>query len=92
MHVTHAFREYRLSDSYSRLRNIGNSLRTRKSTPPKFELGAILLILTTIIKVIMGRRFLDKVIYRLRIYIKASKAVLAIIEAIKVAKKTIYKI
>ena len=39
----------------------------------------------------MGRRLLDKVIYRIRICIKASKAVLAITEAVKVAKKTIYK-
>ena len=49
------------------------------------------MILTTTIKVIIGRRLLDKVIYRIRIRIKASKAVLAIAEAIKVAKKTIYK-
>ncbi|OCK88349.1 uncharacterized protein K441DRAFT_495745, partial [Cenococcum geophilum 1.58] len=38
-----------------------------------------------------GRRLLDTVIYRIRICIKASKAVLAIIEAIKVAKNIIYK-
>ena len=40
----------------------------------------------------MGRRFPDEVIYRIRICIKASKAVLAIVDAVKVAKKTIYKI
>jgi len=40
----------------------------------------------------MGYRLLDKVIYRIRICIKASKVVLAITEAIKVDKKTIYKI
>ena len=40
----------------------------------------------------MGRRILDKVIYRISICIKASKAVLAIIEAVKVGKKTIYYI
>ena len=40
----------------------------------------------------MGRRLLDKVIYRIRIRIKAGKAVLAITNAIKVANKTIYKI
>jgi len=40
----------------------------------------------------MSRRFPDKVIYRIRIRIKASKAVLAIIDAVKMAKKTIYKI
>jgi len=40
----------------------------------------------------MGRRLPDEVIYRIRIYIEASKAVLAIIDAVKVAKKTIYKI
>ena len=39
----------------------------------------------------MGRRLLDKVIYRIRVCIKASKAVLAIIKAIKVGKKMIYK-
>ena len=39
----------------------------------------------------MGRRLLDEVIYRIRIYIKASKAVPAIAEAVKVGKKTIYK-
>ena len=50
------------------------------------------MILTTIIEVIIGRRLLDKVIYRIRIYIKASIVVLVIIEAIKIAKKTIYKI
>ena len=40
----------------------------------------------------MGRRLLDEVVYRIRICIKASKAVLAIAEAVKVGKKTIYKI
>ena len=50
------------------------------------------MILTTIIKVIIGRRLLDKVVYRIKIYIKAGKAVLAIAEAVKVGKKTIYKI
>ena len=40
----------------------------------------------------MGCRLLDEVVYRIRICIKASKAVLAIAEAIKVGKKTIYKI
>jgi len=39
----------------------------------------------------MGRRLSDKVFYRIRIYIKASKAVPAIAEAIKVGKKMIYK-
>ena len=39
----------------------------------------------------MGRRLLDKVVYRIRICIEADKAVLAIINAIKVVKKTIYK-
>jgi hypothetical protein len=42
--------------------------------------------------VIIGRRLLDKVVYRIKIRIKAGKAVLAIIEAVKVGKKTIYKI
>ena len=39
----------------------------------------------------MGRRLLDKVVYRIRIRIEAGKAVLATAEAVKVAKKTIYK-
>ena len=40
----------------------------------------------------MGRRFLDNIVYRIRIRIKASKAVPAIAEAVKVGKKAIYKI
>ena len=39
----------------------------------------------------MGRRLLDKVVYRIRVRIKASKVALAIAEAVKVGKKTIYK-
>ena len=39
----------------------------------------------------MGRRLPDKVVYRIRVRIKASKAVPAITEAVKVGKKTIYK-
>ena len=39
----------------------------------------------------MGRRLLDEVVYRIRIRIEAGKAVPAIAEAVKVAKKTIYK-
>ena len=39
----------------------------------------------------MGRRLLDEVVYRIRIRIKAGEAVLAIAEAVKVGKKTIYK-
>jgi hypothetical protein len=41
-------------------------------TPLKFIWGAILLILTTTIKVNMGRRLPNKIIYRIRIYIKAN--------------------
>ena len=40
----------------------------------------------------MGRRLLDEVVHRIRVRIEASKAVPAISEAIKVGKKTIYKI
>ena len=40
----------------------------------------------------MGRRILDEVVYRIRICIKAGKAVLAIVEAVKVSKPTVYKI
>ena len=39
----------------------------------------------------MGRRLPDEVVHRIRIRIEAGKAVLAIAEAVKVAKKTIYK-
>jgi len=39
----------------------------------------------------MGRCFLDKVVYKIRIRIKVGKVVLAITKAVKVAKKTIYK-
>ena len=49
------------------------------------------MILTTTIKVIMGRRLPDKVVYRIRICIEAGEAVPVIVEAVKVAKKTIYK-
>ena len=50
------------------------------------------MILTTTIKVIIGCRLLDKVVYRIRIRIEAGKAVLAIAEAIKVSKLMVYKI
>ena len=40
----------------------------------------------------MGRRLLDKVVYRIRIRIKAGKVVLAIAEAVKVFKLMVYKI
>jgi len=40
----------------------------------------------------MGRRLPDEVVHRIRIRIEAGKAVLAIAEAVKVGKKTIYKI
>ena len=39
----------------------------------------------------MGRRLLDEVVHRIRIRIEAGEAVPAIAEAVKVAKKTIYK-
>ena len=35
---------------------------------------------TTTIVVIIGRRLLDKVVYRIRLYIKANKSIAAIIE------------
>jgi len=40
----------------------------------------------------MGRRLPDEVFHRIRTRIKAGKVVPAIIEAVKVGKKTIYKI
>ena len=39
----------------------------------------------------MGRRLPDKAVYRIRIRIKAGKAVPAITEAVKIAKRIIYK-
>ena len=39
----------------------------------------------------MGRRLPNEVVYRIRIRIKAGEAVPAIADAVKVAKKTIYK-
>ena len=50
------------------------------------------MILTTTINVIMGRRLPDEVAHRIRIRIEAGEAVPAISEAVKAAKKTIYKI
>jgi len=40
----------------------------------------------------MGRRLLDEVIHRIRLRIKANKDAVAIVEAVKVSKKTIYKL
>ena len=40
----------------------------------------------------MGRRLPDKVVYRIRIHLKAGKEALAIAKAVGVAKKTIYKL
>jgi len=40
----------------------------------------------------MGRRLLDKVIYRIRIRLKAGKEAPAIAKAVGVSKKTIYKL
>jgi len=46
---------------------------------------------TTIVKII-GRRLLDKVVYKIRLRVKANKSIAAIAEAVKVSKKTIYKL
>ena len=40
----------------------------------------------------MGRRLPDKVVYRIRLRVKANKSVAAIAEAVKVSKKIIYKL
>ena len=40
----------------------------------------------------MGRRLLDKVVYRIRLRVKANKSIVAIIEVVKVSKKIIYKL
>jgi len=47
---------------------------------------------TTTIVVIMGRRFPDEVVYRIRLRVEANENVTAIAEAVKVSKKTIYKL
>jgi len=40
----------------------------------------------------MGRRLPDEVVYRIRLWIEANKDIAAIAEAVKVSKKTIYKL
>jgi len=40
----------------------------------------------------MGRRLPDKVVYRIRLRIEANENIAAIAEAVKVSKKTIYKL
>jgi len=49
------------------------------------------LIFTTTIEVIISCCLLNEVIYRIKVCIKANKVVLVIAEAVKVAKKIIYK-
>jgi hypothetical protein len=48
--------------------------------------------LTTIIAHIMGRRLPDEVVHRIRLRIDAGEEVAAIAKAVKVSKKTIYKL
>jgi len=94
VHVTHAFREYRLSDRYSHFNNIGNSLSERAASPPHQNLyeGQYngFLPATTAYK--MGRRLPDEVVYRIRIRLEASEEAPAITKAVGVGKKTIYKL
>ena len=40
----------------------------------------------------MGRRLPDEVVYRIRLRVEANESVAAIAEAVKVSKKTIYKL
>ena len=47
---------------------------------------------TTTIVVIIGRRLLDEVVYKIRHRVKANKSIVAIVEAVKVSKKIIYKL
>jgi len=81
---------------YSRSENIGTVKIAKPKephrTPPKFICGAVLSILTTTIKANMGRRLPDEVVHRIRLRIKANKDIAAIAEAVKVSKKTIYKL
>ena len=42
--------------------------------------------------VTIGRRLLDEVVYRIRLRIEANKNMAAIVKAVKVSKKTIYKL
>ena len=47
---------------------------------------------TTTIVIIMGHHLPDKVVHKIRLHIKANKSIAAITEAVKVSKKTIYKL
>ena len=47
---------------------------------------------TTLITYIMDRRLPDEVIHRIKLRIDAGEGVAAIAEAVKVSKKTIYKL
>ena len=49
-------------------------------------------ILPPTIVVIMGRRLPDEVVHRIRLRIKANENMATIAEAVKVSKKTIYKL
>ena len=40
----------------------------------------------------MGRCLPDEVVYRIRLYVEANESVAAIVEVVKVSKKTIYKL
>ena len=80
---------------YSHHRNIGNSLRTRKSriTPHQnLYAGQYNGFLPTTTACKMGRRLPDKVVHRIRIRLKAGEEAPAITKAVGVAKKTIYKL
>ena len=78
---------------YSRLRNIGKNSPSRKNRiASHLNFAEYDFNFTAIIVVIIGRRLPDEVIYRIRLRVKANKSVAAIVEAVKVSKRTIYKL
>jgi Helix-turn-helix domain of resolvase len=80
---------------YSRFNNIGNNPKRAREphrTPLRIRTTDYTTHLTTIIAHIMGCRLLDEVVHRIRLRIDAGEKVTAIAKAVKVSKKTIYKL
>lgn len=80
--------------SYSRFRNIG---KNRQAEGAASHLSKILqreydFNFNHHNRRIMGRRLPDEVVHRIRLRVKANESVAAIIEVVKVSKKTIYKL
>ena len=80
---------------YSRFNNIGNSLsgqKNRVALHQNLYEGEYTVFLPTTTTYKMGCRLLDDIIYRIRIHLKAGKEAPAIVKAVGVAKKIIYKL